>query len=67
MIPTASSPISVELSPISAELLPNREAIDGCAVADAAIPIVERLTKHCKTLLNTLKHHETVVKHCDTS
>ena len=43
------------------------EAIGGRAVADAATPIVARLAKHHKTLLNTVKHHETHVKHCDTS
>ena len=37
------------------------------AVAYAAMPVIERLTKHRKTLLNIVKHHETLVKHCDTS
>ena len=37
------------------------------AVADAAMPIVARFTKHSKTLLNIVKHHGTLVKHCDTS
>ena len=36
------------------------------AVADVATPIVARLIKHHKTLLNIVKH-ETHVKHCDTS
>ena len=35
------------------------EAIGGCAVADVAMPIVARLAKHHKTLLNIVKHHET--------
>ena len=43
------------------------EAIGGRAVANAATPIVARLAKHHKTLLNIVKHHETHVKHCDTS
>ena len=43
------------------------EAIGGCAGADAATPIVARLAKHHKTLLNIVKHHETLVKHCETS
>ena len=59
-IPAAPSPISDELSPIP-------EAIGGHAVADAATPIVARLAKHHKTLLNIVKHHKTHVKHCDTS
>ena len=42
------------------------EAIGGRAVADAATPIVARLAKHHKTLLNIVKHHETHVKHCET-
>ena len=33
----------------------------------SAMPIVARLTKHHKTLLNIVKHHETHVKHCDSS
>ena len=44
---------------------PVPEAIGGHAVADAVTPIIARLSKH-KTLLN-IKHHETHVKHCDTS
>ena len=36
------------------------------AAADAATPIVARLAKHHKTLLNIVKHHETHVKHCET-
>ena len=43
------------------------EAIGGRAGADAATPIVARLAKHHKTLLNIVKHHETHVKHCETS
>ena len=43
------------------------EAIGGRAVADTATPIVARLAKHHTTLLNIVKHHETHVKHCDTS
>ena len=43
------------------------ETIGGRAVVDAAMPIVARLTKHHKTLLNIVKHYETLVKHCDTS
>ena len=35
------------------------------AVADATMPIIARLTKHRKTLLNIVKHHETLVQ-CDT-
>ena len=42
------------------------EAIGGCAVADAATPIVARLAKHHETSLNIVKHHETHVKHCET-
>ena len=42
------------------------EAICGRAVADAAMPIVGRHVKHHETLLNTVKHHEILVKHCDT-
>ena len=37
------------------------------AGADEATPIVARLAKHHKTLLNIVKHHETHVKHCKTS
>ena len=37
------------------------------AVTDAVTPIVARLAKHHKPLLNIVKHHETHVKHCDTS
>ena len=47
--------------------LPIPEAIGGRAVADAAMPIIAQLAKHHKTLLNIVKHHETHVKHCDTS
>ena len=35
--------------------------------AAAPSPIVARLAKHNKTLLNIVKHHETHAKHCDTS
>ena len=58
--------VPVAPSPISAELLPIPEVIGGHAVADMATLIVARLAKY-KTLLNILKHHETHVKHCDTS
>ena len=34
--------------------------------AAASSPIVARLAKHNKTLLNIVKHHETHAKHCDT-
>ena len=43
------------------------EAIGGCAVTDAVMMIVARLAKHHETLLNIVKHHETDVRHCDTS
>ena len=43
------------------------EAIDGRTVADAVTPIVARLAKHHKTLLNIVKHRETHLKHCKTS
>ena len=70
MISAELSPISVKLSPISAELSPIPVALSRSlrrsAVADAATPIVARLSKHHKTLLNIVKHHETDVKHCDT-
>ena len=66
-IPAVSSPISAELSLIPAELSPIPEVIGGRAVADAATPIVARLANHHKTLLNIVKHHETHIKHCDTS
>ena len=36
------------------------------AAADAATPVVARLAKHHKTLLNIVKHHKTHVKHCET-
>ena len=38
------------------------EAIGGRAVVDAAIPIVARLTKQRKTMLNVVKRHKTVCK-----
>ena len=38
------------------------EAIGRGTVADSAMPIVARLTIHRKTLLNIVKHHETLVK-----
>ena len=64
-------PISAELLPISAELSPNPAALSRSlrrsAVADAATSIVARLAKHHNRLLNIEKHHETDVKHCDTS
>ena len=61
-IPAAPSPISAELS-----LIPEAEAISSRAVADAVTPIIARLPKHHKTLLNIVKPYETHVKHCDTS
>ena len=76
-IPAASSPISAELSPISAELSPIPAVLRSCrdpwgdrrgrAITDAAMPIVARLTKHRKTLLNIVKRHETLLKHCEMS
>ena len=39
------------------------EAIGGHAVTNAAMQIIARLTKNCKTLLNIVEHHETLVKH----
>ena len=36
------------------------EAISGRAIADAEMQIVARLGKHRKTLLNIVKHHETL-------
>ena len=36
------------------------------AIGVCALPIVARLAKHHKTLLNIVKHHETHVKHCNT-
>ena len=45
------------------------EVIGGPAGADAATPIVARLAKHYKTLLNIVKHHESDeahAKHCIT-
>ena len=35
-------------------------------VSNTAMPIFVQLTKQCKTLLNIAKHHETLVKHCQT-
>ena len=52
---------SEKFSITSAEL----STIGGRAVADMAMPIIARLTKHRKTLLNIVKHHETLVKRCD--
>ena len=52
-------------SPFGIVVVP--ETIGGHAVADAATPIVVRRAKRHKTLLNIVKHHETHVKHCDTS
>ena len=43
------------------------QSLSQSAVADAATPIIERLAKHRKTLLNIVKHHERLVKHYDTS
>ena len=59
-IPAAPSPISAGLSPIPAALLRFLRWL-----AAAKSPIVVRLAKHHKTLLNIVKHHETHVKHCD--
>ena len=42
------------------------EVIGGPAGSDAAMPIVARLAKLHRTLLNIVKHHETHVKHCKT-
>ena len=61
-IPVAPSPISAELSPIPVALSRSLRRS-----ATAGSPITERLAKHHKTLLNKIKHHETHVKHCDTS
>ena len=36
------------------------------AAVQSAMPIFAWHTKHCK-MLNIVKHHETLVKHCDTS
>ena len=44
-----------------------RRSLRRSAAARSVMPIVARLTKHRKTLLNIVKHHETLVKHCDTS
>ena len=70
----AISPIPVSLSPLSAALSLIHEAIGSSAVADAEIrdradvdADVARLTKQRKTLLNIVKHHEMLVKHCETS
>ena len=43
-----------------------RRSLRRSAVANMAMPIVARLTEYRKTL-NIVKHHETLVKHCDTS
>ena len=37
------------------------------AISGARSPIIARLAKHHKALLNIAKHHETHVKHSDTS
>ena len=62
-IPVALSIISVELSPIPAITRGRWSGPAGRMVANAAMPIVARLTKHPKTLLNIVKYHETLVKH----
>ena len=71
MIPAASSPISADLSPIPAALSAIPAALSRSlrrsVVADAGMPIFARLAKQCKTLLNVVKHHETLAKHCDAS
>ena len=61
-IPAAPSPISAELSPIPA-------ALSGSLRRSVAAwsPIVAWLAKHHKTVLNIVKHHETLLKHCETS
>ena len=56
-----ADPCGVIADPCGVVAIP--EAIDGRTVADAVIPIVVRLTKHRKTLLNVVKHHETLVEH----
>ena len=72
-IPAASSPISAASSPISAELslipVTLSRSLKRSAVAEATIPIVARLTKHHKTLLNIVKHETLVniVIHRETS
>ena len=41
------------------------EVIGSRVVVDAVTQVVVQLAKH-KTLSNIVKHHETLVKHCDT-
>ena len=66
-IPAVLSPISAELSPISAELSPIHAALSRSLRRSEAprVPIVVRLAKRHKTLLNIVKHHETHVKHSE--
>ena len=52
MIPAVSSPINATLS----------QSLRQSAAAHS--PIVARLAKHHKTMLDIVKHHE---KHCDTN
>ena len=63
MIPAASSLISVELSPIIAPL---SRSLRRCHDRQLPMSIVAWLAKH-KTLLNIVKHHEILLKHCETS
>ena len=44
-----------------------RGSLRRCRDWRATMPIVARLTKHRKSLLYIVKHHETLVRHCDTS
>ena len=59
--------ISAELSMISAvlSLIPGALSWSLRWSAAPGLPIVAWLTKHCKTLLNIIKHYETLVKHCE--
>ena len=60
----AIPPIPAASSLISAELL---RSLRWSAATDAMMLIVAQLTKHRKMLLNIVKYHETLLKHCDTS
>ena len=51
----------VVTDPCGAFAIGDREGVD------AATAFVARLAKHHKTLLSIVKHHETNVKHCETS
>ena len=55
--------LSPKLLPIPAAL---SQSLRQSAAMRLAMPIVAQLTKHRKTLLNVVKHYETLVKHCDT-